>query len=370
MTLDEGHACPEPRGARGRDEARRPAADDHEVVARGRGRVGPAGRVHVRDEHAVVLVVGLDQRRRYRRRRFRVRFIPRRVRERAAGDARDVQRDGHGRDETPEVERLLQGSARRSPRRQLGEAGDQGPQVDVHDCPRQHADQRADEVVAQRDPREAEGVVEEVEGEDGREPDEEHDPESLPADRAVDRREARARTDAGGDRVARERAPEEERGRGADVRRDPHDPSPHHHPVREAGSERQNDARQEEHRREHVDDREDDDPLRARASHPRDEVEEPALDRQEPHRRQQRDHQHEGGETLHPRAGRGRGANRGRRTHCSAPPQLDPAPAVQPKQWLPVAIGRVARASIESSSQMVRTPAPSGSSSIWLKSQS
>ena len=125
VTLDEGHACPEPRGARGRDEARRPAADDHEVVARGRGRVGPAGRVHVRDEHAVVLVVGLDQRRRYRRRRFRVRFIPRRVRERAAGDACDVERDGDGRDETPEVERLLQGSPRPTARRQLGEARDE-----------------------------------------------------------------------------------------------------------------------------------------------------------------------------------------------------------------------------------------------------
>ena len=60
--------------------------------------------------------------------------------------------------------------------------------------------------------------------------------------------------------------------------------------------------------------------------------------------------------------------------HWRAPPQLDPAPAVQPKQWRPVAIGLPARRSSELRSHTVRgpppRPAPSGSSSIWLKSQS
>lgn len=54
--------------------------------------------------------------------------------------------------------------------------------------------------------------------------------------------------------------------------------------------------------------------------------------------------------------------------HPSAPPQLEPAPAVQPKQWLPVATRQPVSASSEAMSQMVRAPvfadAPSSMSSI------
>src|SRR5690348_7017018 len=55
--------------------------------------------------------------------------------------------------------------------------------------------------------------------------------------------------------------------------------------------------------------------------------------------------------------------------HCRLPPQLEPAPAVQPKQWLPVAILLFASSKKESISQMFFRPGVSRSS-IWLKSQS
>ena len=53
-----------------------------------------------------------------------------------------------------------------------------------------------------------------------------------------------------------------------------------------------------------------------------------------------------------------------------APPQLDPAPAVQPKQCRPVTMARASRAA-RSKSAMWRGAGPfTGRSSIWLKSQS
>src|SRR6185437_1244777 len=55
--------------------------------------------------------------------------------------------------------------------------------------------------------------------------------------------------------------------------------------------------------------------------------------------------------------------------HCRLPPQLEPAPAVQPKQWLPVAIDFSASSVKDSISQTVFPPGVSRSS-IWLKSQS
>src|SRR6266700_1838346 len=66
---------------------------------------------------------------------------------------------------------------------------------------------------------------------------------------------------------------------------------------------------------------------------------------------------------------RGTNLKRGRLAHCKLPPQLDPAPAVQPKQWPPVAMAAFARPENESISQIVFPPGVSRSS-IWLKSQS
>src|SRR5689334_19269162 len=56
-------------------------------------------------------------------------------------------------------------------------------------------------------------------------------------------------------------------------------------------------------------------------------------------------------------------------SHCRLPPQLEPAPAVQPKQWLSVAIRLFANSEKLSISQMFVPPGVSRSS-IWLKSQS
>ena len=56
--------------------------------------------------------------------------------------------------------------------------------------------------------------------------------------------------------------------------------------------------------------------------------------------------------------------------HLSAPKQLLPRPAVQPKQWDATAMSRpVSDASMRSLKWMRSFP-PAGSSSIWLKSQS
>ena len=56
----------------------------------------------------------------------------------------------------------------------------------------------------------------------------------------------------------------------------------------------------------------------------------------------------------------------------SAPPQLEPWPAVQPKQWPATRIGLSAMSSSSRSERCTRSASPrvSGRSSIWLKSQS
>ena len=53
-----------------------------------------------------------------------------------------------------------------------------------------------------------------------------------------------------------------------------------------------------------------------------------------------------------------------------APPQPDPAPAVQPKQWRSTTIDRESSASRSKSAMCRGTPGSTGMSSIWLKSQS
>ena len=53
-----------------------------------------------------------------------------------------------------------------------------------------------------------------------------------------------------------------------------------------------------------------------------------------------------------------------------APEQLDPAPAVQPKQWRSTTIDRDSSASRSKSAMCRGTPGSTGMSSIWLKSQS
>src|SRR6266481_938647 len=58
-----------------------------------------------------------------------------------------------------------------------------------------------------------------------------------------------------------------------------------------------------------------------------------------------------------------------RRIHCRLPPQLEPAPAVQPKQCLSVAMPAPTNSVKFSTSQIV-LPLVVSMSSIWLKSQS
>ncbi len=71
---------------------------------------------------------------------------------------------------------------------------------------------------------------------------------------------------------------------------------------------------------------------------------------------------------------RRRSPNRSRRARnanqLSAPPQLEPLPAVQPKQCGPVAMRRPSRASRVRSSQTSRSGPGASISSVWLKSQS
>lgn len=64
MTLDQGHLRPDPGGAGGADEARRPRPDDDEVVGSGRGGVLVAGRVDLFAEVQVVPVRWGDRRNR------------------------------------------------------------------------------------------------------------------------------------------------------------------------------------------------------------------------------------------------------------------------------------------------------------------
>ena len=68
-------------------------------------------------------------------------------------------------------------------------------------------------------------------------------------------------------------------------------------------------------------------------------------------------------------AGEWRGARSERPDHRTvAPPQLEPAPAVQPKQCGPTTIGRPS--SVSRSMSKIVPPLAIGSSIIWLKSQS
>ena len=61
MSLAERDAGAEPGAARGRDEARGAGADGEEIVRADGRRVGPAGRVDLRDEPPILLVVGEDE---------------------------------------------------------------------------------------------------------------------------------------------------------------------------------------------------------------------------------------------------------------------------------------------------------------------
>src|SRR5271157_3019603 len=56
--------------------------------------------------------------------------------------------------------------------------------------------------------------------------------------------------------------------------------------------------------------------------------------------------------------------------YTRAPPQEEPAPAVQPKQWLPVAMGRPSSLSGSRSQRKSGAPFFHGIPSCWLKSQS
>lgn len=57
-------------------------------------------------------------------------------------------------------------------------------------------------------------------------------------------------------------------------------------------------------------------------------------------------------------------------TFTVEPPQLDPAPAVQPKQWRPVTIARPISRAGSKSKIVCGEGSSTGNSSIWLKSQS
>ena len=63
-------------------------------------------------------------------------------------------------------------------------------------------------------------------------------------------------------------------------------------------------------------------------------------------------------------------ADRQAAPHAVAPWQLEPSPAVQPKQWHAVATRAPGSPASEARSKTVRAPDGSGRSSCWLKSQS
>src|SRR5689334_10069412 len=63
-------------------------------------------------------------------------------------------------------------------------------------------------------------------------------------------------------------------------------------------------------------------------------------------------------------------AQRSGLVYAIAPPQLEPAPAVHPKQCDAVAILSPVSSPTSSTVQIVRFALPNGISSIWLKSQS
>src|SRR6185436_1031551 len=75
---------------------------------------------------------------------------------------------------------------------------------------------------------------------------------------------------------------------------------------------------------------------------------------------------------LRPRPGAGGKVPRGRDQSglVTLPPHELPAPAVQPKQWRPVTMRRVASLARSKSRMWAGAPKPVGRSSIWLKSQS
>ena len=222
VSLDERDPGAEAGGARGRHEAGGAAADDHQVVAAARRRIPPAARVHVMEQRAVVLVVRQDEGPVGGRRRHAAcgrgggARSSRGLGERAPRDAGHEERHRHGGGEPDEVEDLLRRAAAGLSAGQLGEPGHQRPQVDVHHGPRQHPDHRAEDVVAEGDAGQAEGVVEEVEGKDRRQPRQEDDPEPLPADGAVDGRELRRCPRCAG---RSRRAPPSDRGRRRAPRR-------------------------------------------------------------------------------------------------------------------------------------------------------
>src|SRR5204863_7056679 len=153
-----------------------------------------------------------------------------------------------------------------------GHVTDELPGVDVEDRPGEHAD-RGEEEVDEADARQPEGVVQQVEGEHGREAEEEDDLPPLGADGAVDGREARVRRDAPFHGRAREVTPDEERGRRAEDGGDEDVDHAPHEPEDDAGGEREDHARDEGDGRQHVARDERDRTPRAESLHPGGEAE-------------------------------------------------------------------------------------------------
>jgi hypothetical protein len=157
------------------------------------------------------------------------------------------------------------------------------PEVHVHRRPRDHADERADRVVAERHAGEPVGVVQEVERKGGRQPREQHDLESLAADCPIDRGELRIAGNPGRDAVASERPPEQEGGRGAEIRGHPHQRDADGNAVGESRAERQDETRQQEDAGDDVREYEDRHARRAGVADPGHEREQPLIDREELH---------------------------------------------------------------------------------------
>src|SRR5204863_4309259 len=66
-----------------------------------------------------------------------------------------------------------------------GEAVRQRTEVNIQDGPRHHANPRGDEIIAQRDSRQAEGVIHQIEREDRGEPRQQHDLPTFARDGVV-----------------------------------------------------------------------------------------------------------------------------------------------------------------------------------------
>ena len=219
VALDQGDAGAESGRPGGRDQSGRPAADDQQVVARRRFGVDPVGRVDGVQQHPIPVV-----RRRndpslghtVLRRHGRLRVVHRLQRpvQRPPRLPRHEPRDDDGGGQADPPERLpRRARVRRFPADRRGGRAQRRADVDVEQRPRQHAEPRRQDVVAQFNPGQSEGVVEQDERQQRRQSGEQNNLEAALGDGRVERPEERTFGHARLDPAAGESAAQEEGAR-------------------------------------------------------------------------------------------------------------------------------------------------------------